>query len=125
MSDKTYNLHGFRVFGCTSEGPQFKTDRDAVDLIAAASGEHAELVVIPTGRLTADFFHLKTRVAGEILQKFVTYQLRVVILGDISQHVSENSSLGDFVTECNRGSHIWFVRDREELEQRLKPKGEA
>lgn len=71
-------------------------------------------------RLDGDFFQLKTRIAGEMLQKFVTYQVRVAILGDISAHLDQSSALRDFVRECNRGDQIWFVADQAELAARLK-----
>jgi hypothetical protein len=43
----------------------------------------ADLIVIPAARLADDLFRLRTGAAGEIFQKFATYQVRVVILGDI------------------------------------------
>jgi hypothetical protein len=119
MPDTAYELHGVRVFECAAEGPQPRNDRDAVELISAARSERASVIVIPAERLGDDFFQLKTRIAGEILQKMVTYHLIVAILGEIARHLSENSALRDFVYECNRGSQIWFVRDREDLERQL------
>ena len=70
-------------------------------------------------RLGDDFFRLKTRIAGEILGKLTTYRMRVAIVGDISSYVAESDSLRDFVYESNRGLQIWFVKDREELTNRL------
>ena len=56
-----------------------------------------------------------------MLQKFVTYQFRVAIIGEISQHLKESSALQDFVYECNRGAQIWFLANHEELDRRLNP----
>jgi uncharacterized protein DUF4180 len=80
-------------------------DRDAIDLMSAAGEHGAGLIVVPVERLGDDFFRLKTRIAGEIIQKFVTYGVR------------------DFVYESNRGDHIWFVQDLEELGERLEKRG--
>jgi hypothetical protein len=52
-----------------------------------------------------DFFQLRTGVAGEILQNFVTHQAR--------------SPLRDFVYESNQGRSIWFVADLAELAERF------
>jgi hypothetical protein len=41
------------------------------------------------------------------------------IVGDISAHLAESSALRDFVYEANRGRNVWFLANREELEQRL------
>jgi hypothetical protein len=94
-----------------------RSDRDAVDLIGEAQG--CGLILIPAERLDGDFFRLRTGIAGQFLQKFVTYGRRVAILGDISRYAEESSALRDFVVEANRGDHIWFVETIEELERRL------
>jgi hypothetical protein len=79
----------------------------------------ASLLVIPVECLDEDFFRLSTRIAGEIIQRFVTYRVRVAIVGDISRHVAESTALRDFVLEANRGDQVWFVTSLEELGQRL------
>jgi hypothetical protein len=104
-------------FECARDGKKLRDDREAVELIGDAQG--AGLIVIPAERLDKDFFRLRTGVAGQFLQKFVTYGRRVAIVGDISRHVAESSALRDFVVESNRGDHIWFVENIEEVERRL------
>jgi hypothetical protein len=77
------------------------------------------MVVIPVSRLSDDFFRLSTRLAGDVLQKFVNYRLRVAIVGDMSQWTAQSGPLRDFVSESNRGRSVWFMADLDELEQRL------
>jgi hypothetical protein len=120
MPDRSYDLHGVRVFECPAEGARLGNDRDAVELVGTASPHRAALIAIPIERLGDDFFRLRTRIAGEIIQKFVTYGLRLAIVGDISRHVGESSALRDFVNESNRGDHVWFVASLEELGKRLE-----
>ncbi len=123
MNARHYQLEGMPVTEFQAEDtPQLCSERDALDAIAAASPNRSELAIVPVQALSEDFFRLKTRVAGEIVQKFVTYHLRLVILGDISKHLSESSALRDFVYECNAGPHIWFVANIEELRRRLSPR---
>ena len=119
MPDKSYLQQGLRVFECASEGPLLCSERDAVDIIGAALSQRASLVVIPVARLAGDFFSLRTRIAGEIVQKFVNYGLRLVIVGDIARHVEASDALRDFVFETNRGRQVWFLPDMAELESRL------
>jgi hypothetical protein len=121
MADRTYELHGERIFECAAEGVQLCGDREAIDLISAASEHRARFIVIPAERLDGGFFSLKTGVAGAMLQKFVTYQFRVAIIGDISEHLKESSAFKDFVRECNRGTQFWFLEGRDKLAQRLNP----
>ncbi len=116
---RSYELHGVRVLQCAPEGTRLRGDRDAVDLIGTAFEHRAALIVLPVERLDDDFFRLRTRIAGEIIQKFVTYGMRLAIVGDISRHLDESSALRAFVNESNRGKDVWFVASVEELDRRL------
>ena len=119
MPSQIYELHGVRILECAAEGPELHRDRDAVDLMGEALGGDANFIVIPVERFGDDFFRLETRIAGEVIQRFAMYKVRVAILGDISRHAAESKSLRDFVYELNRGNQCWFV-DREELGKRLE-----
>ncbi|MGN9844581.1 DUF4180 domain-containing protein [Nonomuraea sp. H19] len=106
------------VYVCEPDGPLLREDRDALDLIGEAWGCGAAWVAVPVERLHDDFFSLRTRVAGEIVQKFVNYRLGLAIVGDISRFAAASSALRDWVHEANRGRDIWFVRDLAELAAR-------
>ena len=119
MTGSFLDLHGVRVYLVVAAGPPLRTPQDAVDLMSAASEQRAEWIAIPADRLGDDFFDLRTRIAGDILQKFVMYGRRVVILGDIAQRVEASDSLAAFVAEANRGHAFWFLPTLSELESRL------
>ena len=121
MPDTLITIHDVQIFICAPDGEKLKTERDALDLIGEALQDGTKLVAIPVDRLDENFFHLKTRLAGQIVQKFVTYRIRLVILGDISQYVAQSKSFKDFVYEANRGNQVWFIAIIEELDERLKP----
>ena len=112
-------IAGRAALVCAPDGPPLASGRDASDLIGDALSISAQLVVIPASRLSPDFLRLSTGLAGEVLQKFVNYQLKPVILGDISAALEASNPLGDFVRESNRGRWVWFVADRADLEKRL------
>jgi hypothetical protein len=103
---------------CEAEGPRLREADGVLDVIAETWGSGATRVVIPAVRLHDDFFVLSTGVAGEIVQKFANYRLSLVIVGDISGFMAASSALRAWVAESNRGEHIWFVRDLEELAAR-------
>jgi hypothetical protein len=94
-------------------------ERLALDILSETFSAHVGLVVVPVSRLSPAFLDLRTRLAGEVLHKFVTYERRVAILGDISEALSASTSLRDFVVESNRGNSVWFVADAAELAARL------
>ncbi|MEV1246492.1 DUF4180 domain-containing protein [Nonomuraea sp. NPDC050022] len=112
-------IQGFRVLSCAPDGEPIKDERAATDLVGEAWGQRAEVIVIPAERLDDAFFQLRTRVAGDITQKFTTYRLLLVIAGDISRHTAASSALRDFVHETNQGDHVWFVSSLEHLDERL------
>ena len=111
-----------RILEYPVEGPPLGSVASCLEMIGAAHSQSAELVAIPVERLGEEFFQLRNGLAGEILQKFVTYRLRVAIVGDITSLSASSKALHDFVVECNRGSAVWFVRDLEELKRRLQQK---
>ncbi|MFF7969986.1 DUF4180 domain-containing protein [Streptomyces sp. NPDC007905] len=112
-------LHDVRVLRCAPDGPSLDGESAALDLIGDALGQDAQLVAVPVGRVPDEFFRLRSGVAGAVVQKFVTYRLRLAVVGDISAHVEASDALRDFVYEANQGGHLWFLADAGELEERL------
>ena len=119
MSDSFLDLNGVQVYEVPAHGSELRSGADAVDLISAAAERRATFIAIPVERLGDDFFELRTRIAGEIIQKFVVYGARVAIVGDISQRIAASKSLAAFVNESNRGRDLWFVDNLQALANRL------
>jgi hypothetical protein len=118
-ADVLVHLHGLAVLACGPDGPALDGERAALDLIGEAYGQHADVVAVPVRRLPDDFFTLRTGLAGALVQKFVNYQLRLAVVGDITAHVARSDALRDFVREANRGVQVWFVPSMGDLTQRL------
>ncbi|MFF9978857.1 DUF4180 domain-containing protein [Streptomyces erythrochromogenes] len=121
--DTLQKINDVPVLMCGAEGETIAGEREALDCIGNASYQGAEWAVIPVERFDEAFFRLSTRVAGEIIQKFVQYRVGIVVLGDISRHTAASTPLRDFVRECNRGRQTWFLADAEELRDRLTGTG--
>lgn len=119
MADAIRNIGGRTVYVCDPAGPAVAREADALDLIGASYGQAVEWIALPSARLSADFFDLRSGLAGAVLQKLVNYGLRVAILGDLGRETAASKALADFVSESNRGAHVWFLRDEAELEARL------
>lgn len=58
------------------------------------------------------FFDLKSGVAGEILQKFSNYNMKIAIIGDFGDKMS--AALRAFMYESNRSGRIFFKGSIEE-----------
>ena len=74
-------------------------------------------IVINKKAVIEDFFVLNTNMAGEILQKFITYKFKLAIVGDFSGYTSK--SLKDFIYESNKIIDIFFVFSEEDAIERL------
>ncbi|SNT44075.1 protein of unknown function [Actinomadura meyerae] len=118
MSDAVQERSGVQVLVCDPDGPPIATMEDGLDLIGATF-LGAEVVAVPATRLDARFFSLGSRFAGDLMQKFVQYGVRLAVVGDISAHMAESSALRALVRESNRSAHVWFVPDLEALDARL------
>lgn len=95
------------------------TTNQALDMIADLSYQ-TELcrVVIPKERVDEAFFDLRSGLAGEILQKFITYGVKAAFVGDFS--VYQSKALRDFIFESNNGRDIFFLATQEEAVSRLE-----
>jgi hypothetical protein len=83
--------------------------QDILDLMADIGMNNCNRIIIHECNLHKDFFVLKTRLAGEILQKFSNYRFKLAIIGDFSKYKSK--SLQDFIRECNQRKMILFIND--------------
>lgn len=113
------HLNGICVYEVAATGSELRTGTDAVDLMSTASEGHAQWIAIPLCRLGEDFFELRTRVAGEMVQKFAVYGARVAIVGDISERTAASKSLAAFVAEANRSENLCFVESLSRLRDRF------
>ncbi|WP_431975793.1 DUF4180 domain-containing protein [Micromonospora haikouensis] len=119
MPDEMRELAGVPVLVCDADGPVVATEQDALDLIGAAF-LGAQVVAVPVDRLAEGFFSLGTRFAGDVMQKFVNYRLRLAVVGDISERLAASPALRALVHESNRADHVWFLPDLDALDARLR-----
>jgi hypothetical protein len=91
--------------------------QDALDLVVKPELSGARNIVLHQKNIDPIFFDLSSKLAGEILQKFVNYQIRLAIVGDFKNITSK--SLHDFTVECNRGNDFFFVESLDEALEKL------
>ena len=92
--------------------------QSALDLMATIRYESGcNHIAINKEAITEDFFRLSTKLAGDILQKFINYQVKLAIVGDFSAYTSR--SLKDFIYESNSGKHIFFLPDEQQAIEAL------
>lgn len=102
----------------TSEEIIIKDVQSALDLIATVGYETGcNLVILNKTAICEDFFDLSTKLAGDILQKFVNYDTKIAILGDFSSYQSK--SLKDFIYESNNGKNVFFLDNEKQAVERF------
>jgi len=118
----TENSTGLDAYFAATDGPALATEQDALDLLGEIYGKEVDVIVVSAHRFTPEFYDLSSRLAGHFFQKMQNYRVRLVILGDISDHIAASNALHDFVGETNRIGHHLFVADWAELEGKLRRK---
>jgi hypothetical protein len=84
----------------------------ALDLMASVMHTYGcDKIMIKKSNITEEFFDLRTRLAGEILQKYTNYHFKIAIVGDFEGY--ESKSLKDFIYECNKGKQVFFQKDEQ------------
>nr|WP_295107506.1 DUF4180 domain-containing protein [uncultured Caulobacter sp.] len=111
-----------KILFVPADGPPLDATT-ANDLLSDAWSAEADLVAVPVERLADGFLELSTRIAGEVIQKFTNYRMRLAFIGDISALTAASRSFNDFVYESNRGAQVWFLNDRAALDAKLAAEG--
>lgn len=89
----------------------------ALDLMTTVRYEtKCDKIIVDKSAVTEDFFRLSSCLAGEVLQKYINYRVKLAVVGDYSHYSSK--PLKDFIFESNRGRDFFFVAtDKEAIEK--------
>lgn len=116
--EQLQQANGPNIAVVTGEEKVITDTQSALDLaITVRYDTGADRIAIDKKLICEDFFILSTGVAGEILQKYINYQIKMAIYGDFSRYTSK--PLHDFIYESNQGKDFFFVDTREEALRRL------
>ena len=107
MEIKIHTIDNRKIAEIISDNIVLQTVEDAVDLIGNMSYQGFDKLIIHEENMIPDFFELKNKIAGDILQKFSQYSMPLAIIGDFEKY--ESKSLNDFIFESNKGNQINFV----------------
>lgn len=118
MKTNIVKANGIEIAHVESEKVIITDVQSAVDFIATVRYETGcDRVILNKDAITEDFFELSTRIAGEVLQKFINYYMKIAILGDFS--IYKSKSLKDFIYESNKGKNIFFLSTMEQAIEKL------
>ncbi|MDM1557218.1 MULTISPECIES: DUF4180 domain-containing protein [Chryseobacterium] len=112
MIIKPHNVGNIKVAEVTSDQMIIQSVEDGLDLMGNIYYQGFDKVILYEENITPSFFDLKTKIAGEILQKFSNYRIGLAIVGDFSKY--ESKSMRDFILESNKTKHVNFVETLKE-----------
>jgi PadR family transcriptional regulator, regulatory protein AphA len=107
---KTSNRMGYRVVEkndkryveyASAETP-LRSEQDALELVAACFENDAYLLMLHEEMLTDDFFNLRTGIAGQVLQKFSNYHVKVAVILRSEQRIK--GKFKELLAESNKGN---------------------
>jgi len=107
MIIKTHQINGFKIAELVSDEVLIKTSQDGTDVLGNLYYQDFDRIIIQEKNIISDFFDLKNGLAGEILQKFSNFRVRLAVVGDFNKYSSR--SFNDFMHESNKGKHVVFV----------------
>ena len=118
MKLETRNENGRLVAVVSGEEKLITGTQAALDLAMTVKYETgAQRLAIPKKLVAEEFFILSSGMAGEILQKYINYQIKMAVWGDFSRYTSK--PLHDFIYESNQGRDFFFVGTEKEAVERL------
>ena len=109
MEIKTHNIDNAKVAEIITDKVILRSTEDGLELLGNLYYQGFDKIIIHEKNITPEFFDLRTKIAGEILQKFAQYQMPLIIVGDFSKYQSK--SLNDFIFESNKSQQINFIKD--------------
>lgn len=112
MVIKPHHIGTIKIAEVTSDRILIQSAEDGLDLMGNIYYQGFDKVIVYEQNITPDFFDLKTKIAGEILQKFSNYRIGLAIVGDFNKY--ESKSMRDFIFESNKTGHVNFVKTLEE-----------
>nr|WP_294862625.1 DUF4180 domain-containing protein [uncultured Fluviicola sp.] len=119
MLIKSHKVDGIQIAEIISEAIPIiiEKEEDGLDLLGNLYYQGFDRIILYERNITPTFFDLKNGMAGEILQKFSNYRVRLAIVGDFSDHTSK--SITDFMYESNQGKQVNFLNSLEEALEKL------
>lgn len=100
------------IIEITPESGVISDENGALDLVALCGEEYSDLVLLHESNLHADFFDLKTGLAGKVLLKLSNYRIHAAAV--ISVEKIGTGRFYEFALETNRRNDFRIFNNRED-----------
>ncbi len=112
MEIKEHNTNDVKIAEIISGDVLIQDTESALDLLGNVYYRGFDKIILYEENIIPSFFDLKTKIAGDILQKFAQYRMPIGIIGDFSKY--QSNSLNEFIYETNKVGYNYFGISREE-----------
>jgi hypothetical protein len=112
MKLETHIKNNTKIAEIVAEEILINSIEDGAQLLVDVYYQDFDRIILYEKNITPLFFDLKNGIAGEILQKFSNFRVRLAIVGDFEKY--ESKSVKDFIFESNKNRQINFVNSLEE-----------
>jgi len=107
MEIEIHQIRDSKIAELKSDNLIIQTVEDGLDLLGNIYYQGIDCIIVHEKNIISDFFDLQNKMAGEILQKFSNYRIRLAIVGDFGKYTKK--SLKDFILESNKRKQVNFV----------------
>lgn len=107
MKIKEHQFEGQHYCEIIDDNFLFTNADEIIEFMADAYYQGAHFIVLQKSQLPSAYFDLKTGFAGEVLQKFSNFRMKLIVIGDFSDIRSE--SLKAFIIESKRNKTVLFT----------------
>ncbi|MBN8653645.1 MAG: DUF4180 domain-containing protein [Cytophagales bacterium] len=107
MKIESHSINQIRIAEIIADEIIIHSAADGLNILGDIYYQGFDSVIVYEKNITPDFFQLANGMAGEALQKFSNYRVRLAIVGDFG--VPPSKSLKQFIFESNKTGHINFV----------------
>ncbi len=107
MKIETHTIREIKAAEIISDEIIVKSTESGLQLLGDLYYQGFDRILIYDKNIIPEFFDLKTKIAGDILQKFAQYRMGITIIGDFSKYNS--ARLNEFIYESNKGNNINFA----------------
>jgi hypothetical protein len=107
MELRIHEVNDIKIAELVSDDLLIQTTQDALDLMVDVYYQDMDRMILHEKNITPDFFDLQNGIAGDILQKYSNYRMRLAIVGTFKDYTKK--SFTDFIFESNKLGQINFV----------------
>jgi len=114
MDSTLKSLNGMSFIDLTGSQSIIKREGDLNDLLSLCYYHHSNFFLLDEKNLSADFFNLRSGLAGAAMQKFANYKVRVAIL--LPKNADKSERFKELMYEMSRSNDFRFYDNREAAE---------